>query len=259
MLALNLPEKHRIRQSFDQAALRYDHYADFQRQVATRLADWVPKSAGELALDIGTGTGFGSTLLVQQGWHPIGLDFSSAMLRQAKQRGLSHWRGVQADAEALPFQDESLSLIYSSLALQWCQDLSRPFAEAYRVLKPGGRFVCAVLLDGSLHELKTAWQQIDSHQHVNDFFTLNQVNFALAQKQIVQSQLICEPVVCRYATARALMQDLKGIGASQIASHARQRLTKGTLLQLEHAYQQYFSEDGALRATYQVGLIEVRK
>ncbi len=81
----------------------------------------------------------------------------------------------------LPVADRSHDLAFSSLALQWCDDLSVPLNELKRVVRPGGMIFFTTLVDGSLDELKKAWAQIDHYQHVNEFKAENEIKVALAQ------------------------------------------------------------------------------
>jgi ubiquinone/menaquinone biosynthesis C-methylase UbiE len=70
----------------------------------------------------------------------VAADIAPGMLERAKQqsRWLRRFARVRADAYALPFGDASFDLVFSSLMLQWCDDLDAVFAEIARVLKPGG-------------------------------------------------------------------------------------------------------------------------
>ncbi|CAN0098710.1 unnamed protein product [Pylaiella littoralis] len=55
---------------------------------------------------------------------------------------LDNMQFVQADAEALPFQDDSFHLYTIAFGLRNVTDVDKALREAYRVLKPGGRFMC---------------------------------------------------------------------------------------------------------------------
>ena len=53
----------------------------------------------------------------------------------------SRFERVCADALRLPFAEASADIVFSSLMLQWCDDLLIAFREVRRVLKPGGLFI----------------------------------------------------------------------------------------------------------------------
>ncbi len=102
-------------------------------------------------LDIGSSTGeFAQWALTEPS--DAGVDLSHSRLRQAFARG-GHASLAQADAAALPYPDDAFA---SVLAVSVCEHLARPgaaLAEAFRVLRPGGRFVATIVL-------------ADIHQHL---------------------------------------------------------------------------------------------
>jgi ubiquinone/menaquinone biosynthesis C-methylase UbiE len=104
----------------------------------------------DCALEIGAGTGYFSLNLLRAGL--IGeltcTDISSGMLdvleANAQWLGLNtRLNAVQADAESLPFADESFDLVLGHAVLHHLPDLDRAFTEFYRVLRPGGLIVFA--------------------------------------------------------------------------------------------------------------------
>lgn len=250
-------DKQAVAMAFGKAAQHYDKAAAFQRQVGHLLLEKVPHlyavGAPPNALDIGCGTGYFSEALMQRGFEVTAADLSAAMLEQARVRCGEHCQYVHADAEQLPLQDDSYDIAFSSLALQWCDDLAVPLAELKRVVRPGGMIFFTTLLDGSLHELKSAWGQVDHHQHVNEFKTVNEIKVALAQTGLHISTLEFSPIVMHYPSAMALMKDLKGIGATHLQQKRKNVLIgRQTFQALEHAYAHYRDETALLPATYQV-------
>jgi ubiquinone/menaquinone biosynthesis C-methylase UbiE len=75
----------------------------------------------------------------------IGLDLSRAMLERAS-RAAPSARLVRADAEELPFEDETFGAVANLAALDLYPDPARVVAEAARVLAPGGRWVCSTFV-----------------------------------------------------------------------------------------------------------------
>ncbi|MEZ8042812.1 malonyl-ACP O-methyltransferase BioC [Vibrio sp. 10N.237.312.C02] len=249
-------DKSAIAEAFGKAAATYDKHAEFQRDVGHRLLDKLPSDlSGLKVLDLGCGTGYFSQQLVERGAEVVCADLSIGMLQKAEQRCgamISLYR--QADAELLPFEDGAFDIVFSSLALQWCDDLSSPLREMKRVTSLGGRVIFSTLLDGSLFELKKSWSKIDAHQHVNHFITINQVKIALAQSSCTAHQLDLPTITVWYDTAFELMRDLKGIGANHVSGRS-QGLTSRRMLQLvEREYREFKNHQGFLPATYQVCL-----
>ncbi|SDC61516.1 class I SAM-dependent methyltransferase [Actinokineospora iranica] len=102
----------------------------------------------ETAMELGSGTGFFLLNLMQGGVAKKGFvtDLSPGMvqvaLRNAESLGLDV-EGRVADAERIPYDDDSFDLVVGHAVLHHIPDIPAAFAEIHRVLKPGGRFVFA--------------------------------------------------------------------------------------------------------------------
>jgi ubiquinone/menaquinone biosynthesis C-methylase UbiE len=100
------------------------------------------------AMELGSGTGFFLLNLMQGGVAKQGsvTDLSPGMvevaLRNAENLGLDV-DGRVADAERIPYDDDTFDLVVGHAVLHHIPDLPAAFREVLRVLKPGGRFVFA--------------------------------------------------------------------------------------------------------------------
>jgi len=248
-------DKQAIAEAFGRAARHYDKAAAFQRQVGHLLLDKLPavSQVGCNALDLGCGTGYFSEQLLQRGYQVCAADLSVQMLARAEERCGDIARYLEADAENLPLADNQFDLAFSSLALQWCDNLSVPLKEMKRVVKPGGLILFTTLVDGSLYELSQSWLQVDQHQHVNEFLSQKKIKLALAQAGCPSDGLEFRPIKMQYNTAVELMKDLKGIGATHLQQERKAGLAgRKTIQALEGAYDEFRDENGQLPATYQV-------
>lgn len=208
-------DKIALAERFGRAAAVYDHYALLQQEVGNRLLALVPAGRYRHVLDLGCGTGFFLPGLQPLSGHLLALDLSPGMLAAARQRGVADGL-ICADAEQLPFGSGTLDLVFSSLALQWCRDLPATLAGLARVVRPGGMVVFATLVDGSLPELRAAWQAVDAAPHVNRFVSQERL-FEVAEKcgfELLSREM--QRHCLHYASLRELLMSLKGIGASQI-------------------------------------------
>jgi malonyl-CoA O-methyltransferase len=98
-------------------------------------------------LEIGCGTGKNTSLLAQIGQHVFAIDFSSGMIEQARAK-LSNDNVTFAVADITQrwlCEDRSIDLITCNLVLEHISDLSFIFAQAFRVLRDGGRFFVSEL------------------------------------------------------------------------------------------------------------------
>lgn len=249
-------DKIAIARSFGRAAQSYDSVAHFQRWVADGLIDKVPAQDYESIVDLGCGTGYSSSQLLglSDSGQYLGVDLSSDMLSYAREHhGSDNKAWLTGDAEALPIKSASQDLVYSSLAIQWCTDLERMFTEVYRVLKPGGVFAFASLVDGSLSELKAAWRCVDEKQHVNEFETLADYERSASSTDFCIATLCVEAKVLRYEKVKDLTRELKLLGAHNITSQRPSNLTgKNRLKAFIEAYENCRMAEGYLPATYQV-------
>lgn len=237
--------------AFDRAAGTYDAMARFQHQVCDRLATTLPEVMPLRLLDGGCGTGYGASLLRQR-WPTawvVGCDLAPEMLRKAAARGLSP---VCGDLERLPFADAGFDLVWSSLALQWCQP-ELAFAQAHRVLSPGGMLVFSTLGPGTLHELESAFSGIDAHRRVLPFVSLEKQKSALAGAGFNVLDLKSESWVTRHADFRTLLGTIRGIGANQIGPQRRQGLMgKSAWRAAQARYETLRDAQGLLPASYSV-------
>lgn len=111
---------------------------------ANLLAELAELGPGRTVLELGCGTGLFTELFAATGATVVAIDVSEDLLEQARCR--QTWppgiRFVAADAERLEFPAESFDAVIGSSVLHHC-DLERALAEAFRVLKPGGRLAFA--------------------------------------------------------------------------------------------------------------------
>lgn len=249
--------KAKIKQSFAAASVTYDDVAGLQRQVGSRLLKLIGAIDQNLTvLDLGCGTGFLCEELIKQNQpntRLIALDLAQPMLKQAmtKLNQSNNISYVCADAECLPFQPLSVDLIISNLALQWCIDLPKVFTGINRILKSGGRFCFTTFGPNTLHELKTAWQAVDTYQHVNEFYNQDVILAALKNSGFQSHELSFVTDVMYYPTVRDLMYQLKQLGAQTVINTQKNSLTGKTGMQRMVDHYKKFSRDGLLPATFE--------
>ncbi|MDR0635382.1 MAG: methyltransferase domain-containing protein [Azoarcus sp.] len=251
--------RNEIRHAFERAAATYDRAANVQRAAMARLFAFAracpPASPVRRVLDAGCGTGQALPWLAARFPRAqcIGLDFSAAMLAR-----LSEASPVCADIERLPFAEASFDLYWSSLALQWC-DPAAALAEAARVLTPGGMAWIATLGPHTLHELRAAFAAVDDDVHVIDFFSTAQWLAAAGAAGLVAEAHAGEPLHELAADLRALLGNIKAVGARAVDGRRRRPLGRRGWLLLQSAYEAFRRPDGALPATYDLILLVLRK
>ena len=259
-----LIDKARVRASFSRAADSYDAAAVLQKRVREEMLDRLSliNIAPDTILDAGCGTGFGSYALQKQfkSAQLVSLDIAFKMLQKTAEQQpwlqklaqiiLHKQQLVCADIESLPIASNSINLLWSNLALQWCNDLDAAFNEAARVLHPDGLFIFSTFGPDTLKELRTA--SSNGHTHVSRFIDMHDIGDALTRAGFSAPVLDVEHYTLTYDDVKGVMKDLKSIGAHNATVGRNRGLAgKGFLQNLIQNYEQ-FRSDGKLPATFEV-------
>jgi malonyl-CoA O-methyltransferase len=251
-------DKAGVRAAFDRASSSYDAAAVLQSQVGDELLSRLEPFdlRPEVILDLGAGTGRAAAQLKHRYRRSlvIALDLAPGMLRQSgrHQRLFRRFERVCADAASLPLEPASIDIVFSNLMLQWCDPLDPVFAEVRRILKPQGFFVFTTFGPDTLKELRAAWAEADTHNHVNRFLDMHDVGDALVRAGLQEPVLDVDRTRLTYTDAMAVMRDLKSIGArNTTAGRPRTLLGRARLQRVLAAYES-FRKDGQLPATYEI-------
>jgi malonyl-CoA O-methyltransferase len=257
-------DKKQVRRAFDRAAAGYDAAAVLQREVCARMLERLEyiKLQPERILDAGSGTGWGTRRLAQR--YPaaqlIALDIASGMLQTA--RGRSGWwqklfggnqqMQVCGDIEALPLAANSVGMVWSNLAVQWCNDLPATFVELHRVLKVDGLLMFSTFGPDTLKELRRAFHGVDQHNHLNRFTDMHDIGDMLMHSGFAEPVMDMEYLTLTYDDVRGVLQDLKTIGAHNATAGRGQGLMgKNAWARLMENYERLRS-NGKLPATFEV-------
>jgi demethylmenaquinone methyltransferase/2-methoxy-6-polyprenyl-1,4-benzoquinol methylase len=163
-----------VREVFDSVAGRYDLMNDLMSAGIHRLwkaafLDWLRPRADMTLLDVGGGTGdiaFG--FKKRGGGRAMVCDINREMLAVGRDRGIDRnyigglaW--ICGDAQSLPVADRSVDAYTIAFCLRNVTDIDRALVEAYRVLKPGGRFMCLEFSQVVVPLLKQAYDTYSFH------------------------------------------------------------------------------------------------
>ncbi|WP_026959106.1 malonyl-ACP O-methyltransferase BioC [Aliagarivorans taiwanensis] len=250
--------KQHVASHFGRAAHTYDNFAQLQRDIGGSLIERLPQQGFDATADLGCGTGFFMPALKLRSKQLLGIDLSPAMAHTASLR--SGQACLSSDAEHLAITDGSLDLVFSNLALQWCNSLPTALAEIHRCLNPGGYLAFSTLLSGTLGELHRAWAEIDQYPHVNRFISQSQYMDAIHSQPWGSISFEVETRCLQYPSVFPLLQELKGIGANYVPGGRNGLTTASQLKALNRSYERVASnEDGMFEARYVVAYGVLRR
>ena len=218
--------KSNIAKSFNKAANVYDKAAILQQEVASNLLDLlnIAKTKPTIILDLGSGTGKMTLELAYlfSKTKVLGVDIAANMVQFAH----SHYKKnnidfICADADHLPFANNSVDLITSNLMLQWSTNLEATLNEWSRVLEPCGKLFFSTLGPNSLHELRAAWKAVDHYSHVNTFLDKHYLVYYLTKLQFKNIKIKTVSHYRFFNSLRELILELKTLGAHNL-QHKRQ-------------------------------------
>jgi demethylmenaquinone methyltransferase/2-methoxy-6-polyprenyl-1,4-benzoquinol methylase len=137
----------RIRRVFESVARRYDLMNDLMsfgihrlwKRTLVRLA--APR-AGQTIVDLAGGTGDVAARMAAPDRRVLVVDPSEGMMQAGRARNFRHVDWQLGAAEQLPLPDASVDLMTIAFGIRNVTRIEVALAEALRVLKPGGRFLC---------------------------------------------------------------------------------------------------------------------
>ena len=252
-------DRRQLRRSFGRAASRYTEVAALQREVEARLLEqlgYLDDRQPQRVLDLGSGPGRAAGAMKKR-WpkaEVIALDAALPMLREVPKH-TRFWRPVRrvnADVSKLPFADQCADVIFSSLCLQWLDDLPAVLSEFRRVLRPGGLLLFSTFGPETLSELRDAYLQAGETPPLSPFAAIQQVGDAMLAAGFKDPVLDRDRYTLTYPDLRGLMRELRAIGAGD-ARHDRPRGLGGRgRLQRVTAHYEALRRDGVLPSTWEV-------
>lgn len=130
---------------FDKVANQWDDMRKgfFPNQVREKAVELSKIKKGDVAADIGAGTGFISEILLEKGAHVIAVDQSVEMLSQLKKKfccnsALTIKKGNDTN---LPIDDNSVDFVFANMYLHHVENPQIAISEMVRILKPDGKLI----------------------------------------------------------------------------------------------------------------------
>ncbi|CAG2116211.1 unnamed protein product, partial [Medioppia subpectinata] len=163
------------------------------------------------------------------------------------------------EEEGLPFRDNTIDLVISSLSLHWINNLPKAFAQILRCLKKDGVFIGAMFGGQTLFELRSSLQMAEQEReggfglHVSPFITAQDMGSLLSRAGFSLITLDTDEIKVNYPTIFELMHDLKGMAENNALLQRKSSLHRDSLLSSAAIYHSlYGNTDGTIPATFQV-------
>ena len=142
-----------VRQVFDAVAPRYDLMNDLMSLGVHRLwkramVNWLAPRQEMTLLDVGGGTGDIALRFLDKGGGEVTvIDINEEMLKKGREKAFenkasNNIRWLQGNAESLPIKDACFDAYTTAFCVRNVTHIDQILADANRVLKPGGRFMC---------------------------------------------------------------------------------------------------------------------
>ncbi|XP_056021005.1 arginine-hydroxylase NDUFAF5, mitochondrial-like isoform X4 [Ostrea edulis] len=184
----------------------------------------------DVGLDLGCGLGYVSRHILKDTIKLLyQCEMSEKLLRKGQISPEVPTHKLIVDEEFLPFKDESLDVVFSSLSLHWVNDLPGCFRAIQKALKPDCPFIGSMFGGDTLFELRVSLQ--------------------LAEQEL---QGDIDEIKTTYDDILSLMMDLKGMAENNCVHVRRPMLSRKTLQLAEEKYREMYNTEDGLEATFQI-------
>jgi SAM-dependent methyltransferase len=256
--AIEVFDRRLLRQRRDRAAKNIRNFDFLFVETADRLMERlaVVRKTLPLVLDLGSAQGKLAELLQQRAGtaQVICMDTSFEMVRQAG------GAAVVADEELLPFRSGSFDAVVSNLNLHWVNDLPGALLQVKQILKPDGLFLGALPGGETLKELRQCLMEAElavsggASPRVSPLIDLREMGALMQRAGFALPVVDSDIMTVHYSSPLKLMQDLRGMGASNATYNRLMKATRRQVL-LEASrlyYERYADAAGLVPATFQV-------
>lgn len=256
----SLAVREKIRISFSKASETYDLYSDTHQLISSYLlshcSDRIPPGP---VLDLGAGTGVLTKRLTRfaEENQIIALDISESMLSKLRSKG-PKFKMICADIGSIPIVNSSIAFVASSTSLQWIEENQIPIFLK-EILKPGGVFAIAIILDGTFSELK----KIKSALLENSDLGLSLPKFSDIKESLKKENKLelirfeKHNFLSTFNSMNELLKAIKGLG---IGETNQSNLNSQQMTILKERYQKFSEETfNEIALNYEVGFFWGRR
>ena len=249
---------------FSAAAETYDRHARPQQALALSVLSMLPEMYPEQILELGAGTGQLTRLLIERFPEvPVdAVDLAEKMIQHSRERFTRYPHVNWVVGDALTWRSEdSYPLIVSSSALHWADDFRSVCKNIYRNLEPEGVFALGMMLKDTLKELHTLRTEIAPEKtppttlpsYEETTACLQAAGFRIERRMHSEEEIL-------YDDARFFLKAIheQGVTGGKVSTGSAP-LSRTELSRLAAAYQENFTADDGVYATYETATFLLTK
>ncbi|MET3132392.1 malonyl-CoA O-methyltransferase [Oxalobacteraceae bacterium GrIS 1.11] len=247
--------------------------SDFlRREIAARMHERLElvKIAPRRVLDAGCGSGADLALLQKDfpAAQIVGLDAAAAMVKAAQTpasrlAALNHLLSKLLPAKAgvdllcgdfadLPLGPNTLDLVWSNLALHWHPQPDRVFAEWRRTLRADGLLMFSCFGPDTFKEIRAAFAAADGAPHALPFVDMHDFGDMLVNVGFSTPVLDMETITVTYASAEALLADVRAWGGNPLATRRRGLMGRAAWGRMLAGLEKLRRPDGKLGLSFEI-------
>ncbi|KFD51430.1 hypothetical protein M513_07643, partial [Trichuris suis] len=250
-------------------AASQDDFKDYEylrKEIGYRLSDRIydVKRVFNVAVDLGCGCGYIAPHVYKEHVDTlIQLDMSRVMVKRSASSEEVFTARLHADEELVPFRDDSIDLVLSSLSLHWINDLPGTFKRIFNVLRPDGLFLAATFGGNTLYELRCSLQLAETERlgglapHLSPLLLADDVTALLSQSGFKLLTIDVDTIVVNYPNMFALLYDLQGMAESSATWLRAECLRRDVLYAASAIYKEMYAKDDCYPATFQIFYLTV--
>nr|XP_022329521.1 arginine-hydroxylase NDUFAF5, mitochondrial-like isoform X2 [Crassostrea virginica] len=212
----------------------------------------------DVGVDLGCGLGYVSRHVLKDTIKLLyQCEMSEKLLRRAEVSPEVPTHKLIVDEEFLPFKDNSLDIVFSSLSLHWVNDLPGCFKAVQKSLKPDRPFIGCMFGGDTLFELRVSLQLAEQElqggisPHVSPFTDARDLGNLLTRAGFNLLTIDVDEIQTSYDDILSLMMDLKGMAENNCVWTRRPMLHRKTIELAEKNYREMYSGEEGLKATFQ--------
>lgn len=246
---------------------KVDDFDFLKEEMGYRLADRVLdiKRDMNVCVDIGSGRGFVTRHLTGHSIKKLfAIEMSPSMLNNCvlprPEEGIASEKILlNEDDGVLPFADNSVDVVTSSLSMHWVNNLPGLFKEVNRILKNDGVFIGSMFGGETLFELRCSLQLAELERdgglssHISPFVEVQDLGNLLNRCQFRMLTIDSDEIKVAFPSIFELMRDLKGMAENNASWTRKLHLNRDTLISTAAIYKElYRNEDDTIPATFQI-------